>query len=304
MSVTDPHVNCLWCLSSDHEVEKCEPCQRMNPKALKEREAKLFLVKSKKKEKRHWRRSSSPKSHRRHRDSRRRCDSRRCLSRESSRSWSPSVRRRKTWEVSPTITPQPQKPPTSPTSPPSVFEVVPQQDPEFSPTSEMPGPSPLSPRAQAPQYPSFPAPGADSSAFLNAMFAIFQQMAPGGGPAGPSEPLAFNMGASAPLRPAPFMPFLPMGGAGTARVPLALPTRPATLMRTAVPAPEGSSPSRPLPQSAPKKPAVPMDPASDGSEDRRQARSSTLADALLTPRIEARLHSRRLALRLLEKAGV
>ncbi|KAJ1096192.1 hypothetical protein NDU88_001336, partial [Pleurodeles waltl] len=83
------------------------------------------------------------------------------------------------------------------------------------------GPAPMSPRAQAPQYLAFPAPGADSSAFLNAMFAIFQQMAPGGGPAGPSGPLAFNMGAPAPLRPAPFMPFLLMGGVGSAPVPMA-----------------------------------------------------------------------------------
>ncbi|KAJ1112984.1 hypothetical protein NDU88_001244 [Pleurodeles waltl] len=115
----------------------------MNPKALKEREAKLLLAKSKKKEKRHWRRSSSPKSHRRHRDSRRRRDSQRRSSRERSRSRSPLVRRRKTWEVSPTITPQPQSPPASPTSlttPASVFKVVPQQEPEFSPASELPGP--------------------------------------------------------------------------------------------------------------------------------------------------------------------
>ncbi|KAJ1125084.1 hypothetical protein NDU88_003522 [Pleurodeles waltl] len=72
MSVTDPHSDYLWCLSSDHDVDKCDSCQRMNPKALKEREAKLFLAKSKKKEKRHHRKSSSPKSRRRHRDSRRR----------------------------------------------------------------------------------------------------------------------------------------------------------------------------------------------------------------------------------------
>ncbi|KAJ1135715.1 hypothetical protein NDU88_002150 [Pleurodeles waltl] len=70
MSVTDPHSDCLWCLSSDHDVDKCDSCQRMNPKALKEREAKHFLAKSKKKEKRHHR-----KSHRRHRDSRRRRES-------------------------------------------------------------------------------------------------------------------------------------------------------------------------------------------------------------------------------------
>ncbi|KAJ1086658.1 hypothetical protein NDU88_006774 [Pleurodeles waltl] len=65
MSVTDPHSDCLWCLSSDHDVSTCDSCQHMNPKALKEREAKLFMAKSK--EKHH--KKSSPR-HRRHRDSR------------------------------------------------------------------------------------------------------------------------------------------------------------------------------------------------------------------------------------------
>ncbi|KAJ1125990.1 hypothetical protein NDU88_004403 [Pleurodeles waltl] len=64
MSVTDPHENCLWCLSSDHDVEACGSCQRMNPKALKEREAKLFLARSKKKKERHRRRESSSRSSR------------------------------------------------------------------------------------------------------------------------------------------------------------------------------------------------------------------------------------------------
>ncbi|KAJ1135420.1 hypothetical protein NDU88_001860 [Pleurodeles waltl] len=91
MSVTDPHSDCLWCLSSDHDVATCDSCQHMNPKALKEREAKLFMAKSKRKEKKHHRKSSSPKSHRRHRDSRRRRDSRRHSSKERSRSRSPSA---------------------------------------------------------------------------------------------------------------------------------------------------------------------------------------------------------------------
>ncbi|XP_069057855.1 glutamine-rich protein 2 [Pleurodeles waltl] len=303
MSVTDPHTDCLWCLSSDHDVDKCDSCQRMNPKALKEREAKLFLAKSKKKEKQHRRNSSSPKSHRRHRDSRRRRESR--SSRERSRLRSPSARRRKTWEVSPTISPQPQTPLASPASPaslmsplnpPSVFEVP--QHQEFSLASQTPGPAPMSPQAQAPQYPALPDPGADSSAFLNAMFAIFQQMAPGGGPAGPSGPLAFNMGAPAPLRPAPFMPFLPMGGVDSAPVPMASTSQPVTPSRFAGPAPE-RSPVHPLPHTATKKSTTLMDPTSDGSEDRRQASMS--ADALSTARIEARLESRRLALRLLEE---
>ncbi|KAJ1135716.1 hypothetical protein NDU88_002151 [Pleurodeles waltl] len=162
----------------------------------------------------------------------------------------------------------------------------------------------MSPSNQAPQYPAFPAPGADSSAFLNAMFSIFQQIAPGGGPAGPSGPLAFNMGAPAPL-PAPFMPFLPLGNVGStpvsapvASAPVASVSQPATPTRPP-PAPEQSSVC-PAPRSAPMKSMAPLDPASDGSEDRRQA--STSADAMSTPRIEERLHSRRLALlRLLEE---
>ncbi|KAJ1109751.1 hypothetical protein NDU88_007110 [Pleurodeles waltl] len=293
MSVTDPHSDCLWCLSSDHDVEKCDSCQRMNPKALKEREAKLFWAKSKKKEKRHHRKSSSPKSHQRHRDSRRRRESRCWSSRERSRSRSPSTRRRKTWEVSPTVSPQPPTllaSPTSPTSlmspvnPPSVFEVPRPQ--VFSPTMQTSGPASMSPSTQAPQYLAFPAPGTNSSAFLNAMFSIFQQMAPGGGPA--------------PLRPAPFMPFLPLGNVGSAPVasaPVASVSQPATPSRPPL-APEQSS-DHPTPRSAPKKSMVPLDPASDGSEEWRQA--STSADAMSTPRIEERLHSRRLALRLLEE---
>ncbi|KAJ1131591.1 hypothetical protein NDU88_009926, partial [Pleurodeles waltl] len=47
MSVTDQHNDCLSCLSSEHDVEECVSCQSMNPKALKEREAKLFLAKVK-----------------------------------------------------------------------------------------------------------------------------------------------------------------------------------------------------------------------------------------------------------------
>ncbi|KAJ1125085.1 hypothetical protein NDU88_003523 [Pleurodeles waltl] len=160
------------------------------------------------------------------------------------------------------------------------------------------GPASMSPPTQAPQYPAFLAPGADSSAFLNAMFSIFQQMAPGGGPAGPSGPLAFNMGAPAPLRPAPFMLFLPMRNVGSAPAPMASASQPVTPSRPVAPAPE-QSPVRPSPRSPPKKSMAPMDPASDGSEDRLQA--STSAEAMSTPRIEERLHLRRLALRLLEE---
>ncbi|KAJ1092778.1 hypothetical protein NDU88_005888 [Pleurodeles waltl] len=313
MSVTDPHSDCLWCLSSDHDVSTCDSCQHMNPKALKEREAKLFMAKSKKKEK-HHKKSSLPRSHRRHRDSRRRRDSQRHSSKES-RSRSPSARRRRTWEVSPTVTPHPSTPlpsPASPTSPgqASVIEVV--QPLVFSPASQTSRPASGSPSIQAPQYPAFPTPGADSTAFLNAMYTIFQQMAPGAAPAGPSGPLAFSLGDPAPLRPAPFMPFLPFGNLGSAPVPASV----AAPVASDVSAPEVAPPSMsgfcpvtpvgpsapkprpPAPASAPKLPVAP-DAASDASGDRR--RSSTSAEAMSTPRIEEKLHSRRRALRLLEE---
>ncbi|KAJ1168747.1 hypothetical protein NDU88_000661 [Pleurodeles waltl] len=300
MPVTDPHENCLWCLSSDHEVEVCGSCQCMNPKALKKREAKLFLAKSKKKERHHHRGSSSKslKSHRRHRDSRRRHDSRRRSSKDRSRLRSPSAQRRTTWEVSPTVTPPPWTTPTSPTSL-SVFEVEPHQDPAVSPAqTEMPEPTPTSPQVPAAQgYPAFPALGTDPDAFLNAMFNIFATMAPGGGQSGPSSPLAYNLGVPAPYRPMPFMPFLPTGSAGSAPVPMASPRRPVTPMTSAAPAPM-SSPQLP---STLKKPTAQMDPALDESEGRRRSRSSASADALSTPRIKARLRSRRFALRLLEE---
>ncbi|KAJ1202338.1 hypothetical protein NDU88_006138 [Pleurodeles waltl] len=318
MSVTDPHSDCLWCLSSDHDVATCDSCQHMNPKALKEREAKLFMAKSKRKEKKHHRKSSLPKTNQRHRDSRRRRDSQRHSS-QRSRSRSPSARRRKTWEVSPTVTPHPLMPlpspalPTSPWQTSSVIEVP--QPQVFSPASQTSRLASGSPSIQAPQYPAFPAPETDNTAFLNAMYTIFQQMAPGGAPTGPSGPLAFTLGAPAPLRPAPFMPFLPLGNVGSAPVstPVSAPVAPE------VSAPEGSIQStsgfRPVtptgpseaprraslhraPTSSSKLPVAP-DMASDGSGDRR--RSSNSADAMSTPRIEERLHSRRRALRLLEE---
>ncbi|KAJ1095605.1 hypothetical protein NDU88_000764 [Pleurodeles waltl] len=151
MSVTDPHSDCLWCLSSDHDVSTCDSCQHMNPKALKEREAKLFMAKSKKEK--HHKKSSSPR-HRRHRDSRRRRESRRHSSKETrSRS---SDRRRRTWEVSPTVTPHPSTPlpsPASPTSPgqASVIEVV--QPLVLSPASQTSRPAALS---SAPKLPVAP----------------------------------------------------------------------------------------------------------------------------------------------------
>ncbi|KAJ1098777.1 hypothetical protein NDU88_003884 [Pleurodeles waltl] len=137
-------------------------------------------------------------------------------------------------------------------------------------------------------------------------------MAPGGAPAGPSGPLAFNMGAPAPLRPAPFMPFLPLGNVGSA--PVSAPVAPetsapgvstpaASVFRPVTPSRPSATPKQsslhPTPGSAPKLPVAPVDPTSDGSGDRRS--SSTSADTMLMPRIEERLHSRRRALRLLEE---
>ncbi|KAJ1114347.1 hypothetical protein NDU88_002585 [Pleurodeles waltl] len=206
--------------------------------------------------------------------------------------------------------------PASPTSPGQtslVFEVP--QPQVFSPTLRTSRPASGSPSIQAPQYLAFPAPGADNTAFLNAVFTIFQQMAPGGAPTGPSGPLAFSLGAPAPLRPAPFMPFLPLGNVGSSPVlaPVSAPVAP-EVSAPEVSAPSASgfrlvSPAGPsetlrhtflysTPGSASKLPETP-DPASDGSGDRR--RSSTSADAMSTPRIEERLHSRRRALRLLEE---
>ncbi|KAJ1165464.1 hypothetical protein NDU88_005892 [Pleurodeles waltl] len=233
----------------------------MNPKALKERVAKLVLARSKKKKERRHRRESSSKSsraHHRHGDSRRRHDSRRRSSRgrSRSRSASPSARRRPTWDISPTVTPSP---PTTPTSPGSVFEVEPLQRPEGSPEQELPGPSSASmPGPAQQQYPAFPAPGTDPAAFLNAMFNIFSTMAPGH--AGPSGPLAFNLGVPASYKPTPFMSFL-SSAAEAAPMPLTSPRRPATPT-----APVDS----PRIQSTVKDPVEPEGPASDGSEPRRR----------------------------------
>ncbi|KAJ1128924.1 hypothetical protein NDU88_007296 [Pleurodeles waltl] len=173
----------------------------MNPKALKDRKAKLFLAKAKKEKRSHHGSSSekSAKNHRKwcHHNSQHRCRGSR------SRSRSPSARPHKSWEVSPTVTPQP-----SPA--PSVFELVEPQSPCSSPAHpDVQDPSP----APAPQeYPAFPAPGMDPATFLNATFAMFQSMAPGGGaPAGPTGPMAFNLGDPASYRPSPFMPFCPTG---------------------------------------------------------------------------------------------
>ena len=61
MSITDPHRICIWCLGSDHDVGNCVNCQKMNPKTLKDREAKMFLAKAKnEKRRRRSRVSTSP----------------------------------------------------------------------------------------------------------------------------------------------------------------------------------------------------------------------------------------------------
>ncbi|KAJ1149390.1 hypothetical protein NDU88_002200, partial [Pleurodeles waltl] len=249
---------------------------------------------------RHHRRESpsrSSKSHRRHRDSRRRHESRRRSSRECSRSRSPSARSWPTWGISPTVSPPPTSP-ASPTPPLSVYEVEPHQELRASPEQKVPVPSSASPPAPVPQsYPAFPAPGTDPTAFFNAMFNIFATMVPGGGHAGPSDPLAFNLGAPAPYKPTPFIPFLPSGGTASAPMPLVSPRRLVMPTTSTVPAPMDS----PRIQSTVKLPVAAEGPASDGSEDQRRRRSSALADALSTLGLESRLRSRRLALRLLEE---
>ncbi|XP_069481501.1 uncharacterized protein [Ambystoma mexicanum] len=43
MSLTDPHLNCLWYIGSDHRIDECGSCQSMTHKALKERRGKLAV---------------------------------------------------------------------------------------------------------------------------------------------------------------------------------------------------------------------------------------------------------------------
>ncbi|KAJ1131499.1 hypothetical protein NDU88_009835 [Pleurodeles waltl] len=262
MSVTDPHSDCLWCLSSDHDVSTCDSCQHMNPKALKEREAKLFMAKSKKEK--HHKKSSSPR-HRRHRDSRRRRESQRHSSKETrSRS---SDRRRRTWEVSPTVTPHPSTPlpsPASPTSPgqASVIEVV--QPLVLSPASQTSRPAWLQGVLRLALWP-----------FHWVILRLY-----GRHPLCPFSLLGTWGAVAAPVISEGLVPeiSIPLSG-----------FRPVT--------PVGPSAQSAL-SSAPKLPVAP-DAASVASEDRR--RSSASAEALSTPRIEQRLHSRRRALRLLEE---
>ncbi|XP_078504107.1 phosphatidylinositol phosphatase PTPRQ [Lissotriton helveticus] len=79
MSITDPHDECLWCLSSDHDVQGCRSCLKINRKALCEREAKLLVAKLKGKETKKSLRSRS------------RCSKSRSRSRSLSRSASKST---------------------------------------------------------------------------------------------------------------------------------------------------------------------------------------------------------------------
>ncbi|KAJ1217530.1 hypothetical protein NDU88_005124 [Pleurodeles waltl] len=103
------------------------------------------------------------------------------------------------------------------------------------------------------------------------------------------------------------MPFLPLGNVGSAPVSAPVASEAsapsASVFRPVTPSGPSATPRQSslhqTPGSAPKLPVAPVDPASDGSGDRRH--SSTSADAMSTPRIEERLHSRRRALRLLEE---
>ncbi|KAJ1119738.1 hypothetical protein NDU88_007923 [Pleurodeles waltl] len=105
----------------------------------------------------------------------------------------------------------------------------------------------VSESVQTPQeeqrFPAFPAQGADPSAFLNAMFSIFNRaMAPSGAPASAMGLLAFTLGSPAPYKPAPFVPFFPGEGAGSA--PMTSPPVPQMMVLSAssesIRAPDGS----------------------------------------------------------------
>lgn len=107
MSISDPHEDCVWCLSSDPDVEECSSCRRMNPKALKEREAKLFKAKKQKRGRRRSRsRSKSPTLHtsrssKKHKNKRRH-GSLHCSSKDAMpKSVSPGPRRHWKDEISP-----------------------------------------------------------------------------------------------------------------------------------------------------------------------------------------------------------
>ena len=44
MSCTDPHDVCLRCLGPRHDSASCQDCQAMTPKAQKQREQQLLLL--------------------------------------------------------------------------------------------------------------------------------------------------------------------------------------------------------------------------------------------------------------------
>lgn len=144
MSITDLNEDCLWCLSSDNNVEACSSCRQMNLKALKEREAK-FMARAKK-QKRGCRRSrpcsksSSPhtsrSSKRNHKKKQRHGSWRRSSKDESLKSVFPSPRSQRRDDISlslrmsPALSPAPRSntpPPTSKpvTSPPAPKPVTP-----------------------------------------------------------------------------------------------------------------------------------------------------------------------------------
>ncbi|KAJ1084119.1 hypothetical protein NDU88_004272 [Pleurodeles waltl] len=105
------------------------------------------------------------------------------------------------------------------------------------------------------RFPAFTTPGADPSVFLNAMVSILNRdMDPTCAPAGPTGLLAFTLGLTAPHKQAPFVPFYPGEGAGSA----SMTSPPWMMLLTApmesMPAPNGSrstnsvSPSCPPPE--------------------------------------------------------
>ncbi|KAJ1199968.1 hypothetical protein NDU88_003799 [Pleurodeles waltl] len=184
MSVTDPHDDCLWCLSSDQDVEECASCQSMNPKELKEKEAKLFLAKAKKDHRSH-RRSSSHASSKKHK--------KRIV-------MTPGVVRLGAYQDQDL----------------HLVCALRHGSPLFSPAGQESDVQQAQVHQGDQLYPVFPAPGADPATFLNAMFSMFRAMAPAGAQAGPMGPLAFSLSSPAPYMVVPFMPFYPAKGTGPA----------------------------------------------------------------------------------------
>ncbi|KAJ1207257.1 hypothetical protein NDU88_002649 [Pleurodeles waltl] len=130
-----------------------------------------------------------------------------------------------------TVTPRPQSSQDSPA--PALIEIsesLVNPTAQFSPVSTQDKESGVQAleSVQAPQeeqrFPTFLTPGADPSAFLNAMFSIFNRaMAPAAATAGPTGLLDLTLGSLVPYKQALFVPFYQGEGAGSA--PMTSPPR-------------------------------------------------------------------------------